>query len=163
MKKNAHYVNKVMFLFLICFACTNAFSQAWVNVTDLYVQNSGFDEDLTWNADGSTKEIVKTTTSLSTRSIAWEAADSSVYAHSAGTHTRTDGIPATSVFNGFIGRIKGWKLNTNQDYPMCEWILYGSLPYNLEEKAIPYEDSNPFFIEVPQKPTDNNIIIVKII
>ena len=47
------------------------------DVTTL-IANSGFDEDLTWQADGSKKEIVDQSTVLSNRSIAGIAADKSV-------------------------------------------------------------------------------------
>ena len=119
------------------------------------IKNAGFDEDLTWQADGSTKPIVKTTTKIG-RSYAWEAADSTVYAHPDGTcdgKPRADGL-WESATNGFIGRINGWSIETNQEYPKCEWVYFGSLPYDLGEKAIPVADNGDTFLAVPQKPAD---------
>ena len=52
-----------------------------------YIQNAGFDEDLTWQADGSKKEIIDKSTTLSDRSIAGIAADSSVYTDEEPTST----------------------------------------------------------------------------
>lgn len=127
-----------------------------------YIQNAGFDEDLTWQADGSTKAIIKTTTKIG-RSYAWEAEDGTVYAHPDGTcdgHPRADGL-WESATNGFIGRVSGWSVETNQDYPKCEWVYFGTLPYNLGEQAIPVADNGNTFLAVPQKPadfdTDDNI------
>ena len=127
-----------------------------------YIQNAGFDEDLTWQADGSTKAIIKTTTKIG-RSYAWEAEDGTVYAHPDGScdgHPRADGL-WESATNGFIGRVSGWSVETNQDYPKCEWVYFGTLPYNLGEQAIPVADNGNTFLAVPQKPadfdTDDNI------
>jgi len=41
-----------------------------------YIANAGFDEDLTFQKDGTMKEAISTTTSLSERSWAYIAADS---------------------------------------------------------------------------------------
>ena len=43
-----------------------------------YIQNAGFDEDLTFQVDGTMKEAISTNTSLSGRSWAYIAADSTV-------------------------------------------------------------------------------------
>jgi len=71
-----------------------------------YISNPGFDEDITWQADGSTKAIVDKSVSISGRSQVWRAADNSTYAHAKtrdegnGTYSRTDGNVA---WNGFFG------------------------------------------------------------
>lgn len=54
-----------------------------------YIQNAGFDTDLTWQADGATKEIVSTDHVLSNRSFAYVAEDNTVYAFGRGK--RADG------------------------------------------------------------------------
>ncbi len=127
-------------------------SMAQEDVTH-YIQNAGFDEDLTWQSDGATKEIIKTETKIG-RSYAWEAADSSVYAHPDGT---ADGKPRTDVdclsaTNGFIGRIQGWGIETNQAYPKCEWVYFGTVPYDLGPTAVPIADNGTTFLEMPAKP-----------
>ena len=126
------------------------------DVTNL-IQNAGFDEDLTFQADGSMKEIVKQTTKIG-RSYAWEAADGSVYAHPDGTcdgKPRPDGLWEKAV-NGFIGQINGWTVESNQEYPKCEWVYFGSIPYALESQAIPIADNGSTFLEVPAKPDVDN-------
>ena len=45
-----------------------------------FIDNAGFDEDLTFQLDGTMKEAISTETSLSDRSWAYIAADSTVYA-----------------------------------------------------------------------------------
>ena len=86
-----------------------------------YIQNAGFDEDLTFGVDGSMKEAISTTTSLSERSWAYIAADSTVYARpkSTSSQNRPDGRKLEAV-NGFIGRVNGWEIITNQAFPKCE-------------------------------------------
>ena len=49
------------------------------DMTHLIV-NAGFDEDLTFQPDGAMKAVISTETSLSDRSWAYIAADSTVYA-----------------------------------------------------------------------------------
>ena len=120
-----------------------------------YIQNAGFDQDLTWQADGSKKEIIDQSKTLSDRSIAAIAADSSVYAivNPSTPKSRADGRTLEAT-NGFIGRIQGWEIETNQDFPKCEWVYFGSLPYALGTTAIPVADDGATYITVPEKPAD---------
>jgi len=122
-----------------------------------YIQNPGFDEDLTWQANGGTKEIVDKTKEFSNRSFGWMAADSTVYAYGRGT--RGDG--ASPAWNGFFGQIKGWtagdKSYTGKAYypygtEAVEWVYFGSVPYDLGERAIPIADDGTTFLAVPAKP-----------
>ena len=126
------------------------------DVTNL-IQNAGFDEDLTWNADGSKKGEIVGTQQLSDRSIAAWTADSTVYATVNPTtpKTRPDGRTLEAT-NGFKARIKGWTLETNGDFPGCEWTYFGSLPYALADEAIPVADDGSTYITVPAKPEDYN-------
>ena len=89
-----------------------------------YIQNAGFDEDLTFQADGAMKAAISTETSLSDRSWAYIAADSTVYAKpkSTSSQQRKDGRSKLDAVNGFIGRVNGWTIETNQDFPKCEWV-----------------------------------------
>ena len=127
-----------------------------------YIQNPGFDEDLTWQTDGSTKEIIDKTVSLSGRSFAYQAADNTVYASTKtsgnGNWKRTD---VTFSWNGFIGHIQGWNVESNKmiEPPYDtkdktpEWVYFGTVPYGLNEKAIPIaDDNNDSFLTVPEKP-----------
>ena len=121
-----------------------------------YIQNAGFDEDLTWQADGSKKAIIGTQ-KLSDRSIAAWAEDYTVYAtvNPSTPKSRPDGRTLDAT-NGFKGRIKGWTLETNGDFPGCEWTYFGTLPYALGEQAIPVADDGSTYITVPAKPEDYN-------
>jgi hypothetical protein len=120
-----------------------------------YIQNAGFDSDLTWQADGSKKAIVDQSMTLSDRSIAGVAADSSVYAlvNPSTPKHREDGR-TTEATNGFIGRIQGWTVETNQTFPKCEWVYFGSIPYSLGETAIPIADDGSTYLTVPAKPAE---------
>lgn len=118
-----------------------------------YVANAGFDEDLTFQKDGALKPIVKTSTKIG-RSYAWEAADSTVYAHPDGScdgNPRKDGLWEKAV-NGFIGRVDGWTIETNQAYPKCEWVYFGTVPYDVEPQAIPIADNGDTFLAAPARP-----------
>ena len=94
-----------------------SFAQQEEDMTYL-VKNAGFDEDLTWQADGSRKETVETK-NLSDRSIAAIAADGSLYATVNPTtpKSRPDGRKLEAT-NGFVGQISGWEwVNiANPDY-----------------------------------------------
>ena len=133
-----------------------SFAQDGDDVTNL-IQNAGFDEDLTWNADGSKKGEIVGTQQLSDRSIAAWTTDSTVYAtvNPSTPMTRPDGRTLEAT-NGFKGRIKGWTLETNGEFPGCEWTYFGSLPYALADEAIPVADNGDTYITVPAKPEDYN-------
>lgn len=118
-----------------------------------YIQNAGFDEDLTFQADGTMKEAISTETSLSDRSWAYIAEDSTVYARPKTTsgQSRPDGRKLDAV-NGFIGRVKGWDIVTNQDFPKCEWVYFGTVPYALGAETVPIADDGTTYLGVPEKP-----------
>ena len=127
-----------------------------------YIQNAGFDVDLTWQVDGSKKTIVDQSKVLSDRSIAGIAADSSVYAlvNPSTPKKRSDGRTLEAT-NGFIGRVQGWTIETNQEFPKCEWVYFGTIPYDLAGQAIPIADDGSTYLEVPTRPAaysgDDNI------
>ncbi|MBP3213187.1 MAG: hypothetical protein J6M41_11590 [Prevotella sp.] len=119
------------------------------------IKNAGFDEDLTFQADGSMKEAIKTDHSLSDRSWAYIAADSTVYARpkSTSSQNRPDGRKMEAV-NGFKGRIQGWKLWSNANFPQCEWTYFGSVAYDLPATAVPIADDGSTYLAVPARPTE---------
>ena len=121
-----------------------------VDVTS-YIKNAGFDEDLTFQKDGTMKEKASQQ-SLSDRSWAFIAADSTVYARPKETssQTRADGRKLEAV-NGFAGRINGWKY-IGADFPKCEWTYFGSVPYDLGETAVPIADDGTTYLLVPARP-----------
>lgn len=118
-----------------------------------YLQNAGFDEDLTWQADGSKKDIVDQSITLSNRSLAGIAADSTVYAlvNPSTPKKRSDGRTLEAT-NGFIGRMQGWTVETNVTFPKCEWVYFGTIPYDLAPHAIPIGDDGSTYLEVPERP-----------
>ena len=119
-----------------------------------YIQNAGFDTDLTFKADGSMKLIVSDTTTLSSRSWGYIAADSTIYAKpkSMSGKSRPDGRTLEAV-NGFWGQTTGWTFESNFNYPRCEWTYYGTIPYDLDSEAVPVADDGTSFLEVPARPT----------
>ena len=129
-----------------------------------YIQNAGFDEDLTFQADGAMKEIISTDQSLGdgSRSWAYIAADSTVYAKPKSTSSkqRKDGRKLDAV-NGFRGEVKGWTLQTGAAFPACEWTYFGTVPYALAPDAVPIADDGDTYLLVPEKPEvangDDNI------
>lgn len=120
-----------------------------------YIVNAGFDEDLTFQADGTMKTAISTDTELSGRSWAYICEDSTIYARprSTSSQNRSDGRKMDAV-NGFIGRIKGWEIVTNQTFPKCEWVYFGSVPYALGAEAVPIADDGSTYLGVPAKPED---------
>lgn len=134
---------------------TPTFAQEEEDVTK-YIANAGFDEDLTFQANGTMKDIVKNDESLSDRSWAYIAADSTVYAKpkSTSSQQRKDGRSKLDAVNGFIGRVAGWKIETNQVFPKCEWVYFGTVPYALDPQAVPIADDGDTYLLVPAKPAD---------
>lgn len=127
------------------------------DVTNL-IKNAGFDEDMTFMADGSMKEITSTTTSLSDRSWAYIATDNTVYAKpkESSSQQRKDGRLKTDATNGFIGQVNGWKVESNQAFPKCEWVYFGIIPYGLGGDAVPIADDGDTYLTVPEKPADDS-------
>ena len=120
-----------------------------------YIVNPGFDEDLTFQVNGTMKEAKTTDTSLSDRSWAYIAEDSTVYARPKETsgQSRPDGRKLEAV-NGFKGRIKGWVMESNSDFPKCEWTYFGSVPYDLVPQSVPIADDGQTYLVVPERPTE---------
>lgn len=123
------------------------------DITSQYIDNAGFNEDLTWQTDGSKKEIIDNSNVLSNRSIAGIAADNSVYAlvNPATPNRRSDGRTMEAT-NGFIGQVQGWTLETNQTFPKCEWVYFGTIPYDLQDQVIPIADDGSTYLTVPSRP-----------
>ena len=100
----------------------NTFGQTGEDVTH-YIVNAGFDEDLTFSSDGSTKKIADKSASLSARSWAYIAEDNSVYAWAKtaeeGNGNWNSNGDKSHALNGFIGRIMGWTVS-NTDISNCE-------------------------------------------
>lgn len=153
----------LLFLSLAAIASVSLHAQTEEDVTR-FIQNPGFDQDITWNVDGTTKTIVGQE-NLSTRSQAWYAADNTVYAHATGTggKTRPDGL-TTSAWNGFIGHIQGWEIVSNKNVvppyttgnSFPEWVYFGSVPYGISATAIPISDDSNGFLAPAAKPAEDS-------
>lgn len=121
-----------------------------------YIQNAGFDEDLTFQADGAMKPIVSKDQSLGdgSRSWAYIAADSTVYAKpkESSSQKRKDGRSKLDAVNGFRGEVQGWTLETGSAFPACEWTYFGTVPYALGADAVPIADDGDTYLIAPAKP-----------
>ena len=148
-------MKKIFTLALTAFFAFSLSSFAQEEDVTYLVQNAGFDEDLTFQVDGTMKEAISTETSLSERSWAYIAADSTVYARPKATsgQNRPDGRKMQAV-NGFKGRIQGWTLESNATFPQCEWTYFGSVPYDLIPQSVPIADDGTTYLEVPARPTE---------
>ena len=143
-------------LFTLCsillLGAVNVFAQE-EDVTH-YIVNAGFDEDLTFNADGSYKEGTGPNAekeTLSGRSWSYVHPDGSCFAHTDSRSTNWKGTDGrTWATNGYVGQIKGWEC-TRTDYPACEWVYFGVLPYDLAPNAIPVADDGTTYQPVPAK------------
>ena len=120
-----------------------------------YITNAGFDEDLTFQADGTMKEAVSTDKDAGGRSWAYIAADNTVYARpkSTTTQSRPDGRKMEAV-NGFKGQISGWTMESSGTFPGCEWTYFGSVAYDLVKESVPIADDGTTYLEVPARPTE---------
>ncbi len=146
-------MRKVLLLSLATVLAAPAFAQDQVgDDCTKYIVNAGFDEDLTWQADGSTKEIVDKSTNLSNRSQQWLAADGTGYAWGGiSSKKRKDGLTA---WNGFFGTVKGWKGANGNKNALAEWTYFGTLPYGLDPKAVAIGDDGTGFLEAPTTKPD---------
>ena len=148
-------------LFTLCsillLGAVNVFAQDDFVEEDMthYIVNAGFDEDLTFTADGQYKEGTvpnETTPTLSGRTWSYVNPDGSCYGHSDSRSTNWNGSDGRSwATNGYIAQIKGWEC-TNTNYPKCEWTYFGVLPYDLAPTAIPVADDGTTYQNVPAKP-----------
>lgn len=120
-----------------------------------YIANPGFDEDLTFQIDGTMKPAIVTDHSLSDRSWAYISEDSTLYARpkSTSSQNRPDGRKLEAV-NGFIGHIKGWTVESSAAFPGCEWVYFGNVPYGLGAEAVPTSDDTNGFLYMPEVPTE---------
>ena len=129
-----------------------------------YIANPGFDEDLTWQQDGSMKEIVDKSETLSTRSQAWVAADGTCYCYAdasvSGSWNATKRAGDSWATNGFVGQVQGWTLETNKSttapYATSspEWVYFGTVAYGLGDKSIPIADDGNTYLIAPAKPAE---------
>lgn len=129
-----------------------------------YISNPGFDQDLTWQADGTMKEIVDKSEVLSSRSRAYVAADGTVYCYAdASVSSNWNASKRANdqwATNGFVAQIQGWTIETNKatsaPYKSSspEWVYFGSIAYGLGERAIPVADDGDTYVVAPAKPAE---------
>lgn len=147
-------MRKVLLLSLATVLAAPAFAQDQIgDDCTKYIVNAGFDEDLTWQADGSTKEIVDKSTNLSNRSQKWLAADGTGYAWG-GISSKKRKDDAAFGWNGFFGAVKGWKAANGNNNSVAEWTYFGTAPYNLGEKAVPIADDGDTYLAAPTTKPD---------
>jgi hypothetical protein len=159
-------MKKILLFVMGAMMATPLLAQEGEDMTS-YIQNAGFDEDLTWNADGTFKPGVSTQR-LSDRSIASIAADGSLYATVNPTtpKSRKDGRTFEAT-NGFVGMMSGWewvnlndaeKPNERIASKACEWVYFGALPYDLTDKSVPIADDGTAYLTVPARPTEDQFV-----
>lgn len=120
----------------------------WVNCTD-YISNPGFDEDLSFNWDGSAAKLIEFTGVTSERSAFYEAGDGSIYTKcNDGRGYNAAGEPS---WYGFIARIKGWNVTNQTQTP--EWIYYGCIPYGIDPSMMALGEDSGLSEVIPEKPT----------
>ena len=146
-------MRKVLLLSLATMLVAPAFAQDQVgDDCTKYIVNAGFDEDLTWQADGTTKAIVDKSKKLSTRSQAWIAEDGSGYAWGGiSANKRADNLTA---WNGFFGIVKGWTAANGNSNSVQEWTYFGTVPYSIGETAVPIADNGDSYLAAPPTKPD---------
>lgn len=129
-----------------------SFAQTEEDVTS-YIQNPGFDEDISFNVDGSAAKEIVNTGKTSSRSAFWKAEDGSIYTKC------NDGKGENAVgelsWYGFITRIKGWEVTNISETP--EWVYFGSVPYAVQTGMLAVGDGKPAGdVGCPAKPESIN-------
>ena len=147
-------MKKVLLISLAAMLAAPTFAQDQIgDDCTKYIVNAGFDEDLTWNVDGSTKTIVDKSKKLSDRSQAWMAEDGTGYCWG-GISSRKRKDDAEFGWNGFLGQVKGWTVANGNKNSLTDWCYFGTAPYALGEKAVPIADDGDTYLEAPAKPDE---------
>ncbi len=139
--------------FLVCAAfgmmlTTNVFAQDEVDVTE-YIINAGFDEDITFNPDGTAATEITATGATTSRSKFYKAENGSLYAWP--TDNLGFNAAGANSWYGFIGYMHGWEVTNTTQTP--EWIYFGSVPYAVQSQMLGVGDGNPAgSVENPGKP-----------
>ena len=148
------------------FDCVHILSDRWewIDCTD-YLQNPGFDEDISFNDDGSAAKPVTLAYEWSASSseewvykaLVYKATDGSIYSKDNGG---TQGVNAAGDPNwdGFKVNIKGWETTNKSDTAI--WIYYGVVPYSLGDGMMMLGSGENGMGNQPEKPiainTDEN-------
>ena len=115
------------------FDCVLLEYEEWVDCTS-YIQNPGFDEDISFNINGEANKAVSFAYEWSgepknpRHALVYKASDGSIYSkdkngeqgHNAAGEPNWDGFKTT---------IRGWETTNKSDTAI--WIYYGSIPYAL--------------------------------
>ncbi len=126
----------------------NVFAQEEEDVTHLIV-NAGFDENPTFNPDGTAATALTATGATSSRSAFHKGEDGSLYAVQ--TDNRGTNVAGELSWYGFIGNLNGWEVTNTTQTP--EWMYYGAIPYAVQNGMLAVGDGNPAgSIESPGKP-----------
>ena len=133
-------------------------SEADPNDMTSLIVNARFDDDLAFSTDGKYKEgtaLNAENNSLSDRSWSYVHPDGSCYAHAKtaeeGNENWKQKDSRTWASNGFVAQINGWECRKTE-YPKCEWVYSGALPYGLHPRAIPIADDGATYQDSPSKP-----------
>ena len=156
-------MKKILLFVMGAMMATPLLAQEGEDVTS-YIQNPGFDEDISFNADGTpAKEITQSDPiryvnrdKVSTAGITWESADGSLYTkpnYSIGENGyNADG---DNSWYGFIARIKGWEVTNTSN--TAGWVYFGSIPYNVQQGKLCVGTGSPAGdVGCPAKPDELN-------
>ena len=146
-------MKKVLLMSLAAAFSFTAFAQE-EDVTHL-ITNAGFDEGLTFTAEG--KPASKTTptgeTSGRSRFLMSESGD--YYAEP--TDGKGNNVAGDLSWYGFLGAPKGWTVAKDYVTTKPEWKYFGVIPYSVKEGYLGVGDGNPAgSITAPTKPKSND-------
>ncbi len=126
----------------------NVFAQEEEDMTH-YIVNAGFDEDITFNADGTAAGTITPTGKTSARSAFHISENGSLYAVQ--TDNKGTNVAGDLSWYGFIGHMHGWEVTNTTETP--EWMYYGVIPYSIQTGMLAVGDGNPAqSIDSPGKP-----------
>jgi len=125
----------------------------WVNCTE-YIQNPGFDDDISFNKDGTAAKTAEYTWVFNDEgwcAVVSVSSDGSIYSQGNNSTTPNNkyGIPR---WYGHKANIKGWETTNKSDTAI--WIYYGSLPYDLEDGTMMLGNDEEWSKSVPEKPAE---------
>jgi len=128
----------------------------WVDCTS-YIQNPGFDEDVSFNLDGSAaKDVVlayewNAEDGSGRGAFVYKSADGSIYSED---KSGLQGYNAAGLPNwdGYKAHIRGWETTNKSDTAL--WIYYGCIPYDLGDGMLSLGGGVDGIGNVTEKPSE---------
>lgn len=144
-------MKKVLLFAMGAMMAIPSMAQMEVDMTS-YIQNPGFDEDISFNVDGTaSKEITSTGRIADSRGLVFEAADGSLYTKC--NDGKGENAAGELSWYGFITRIQGWEVTNTTNSPA--WVYFGSIPYDVQSGMLAVGDGKPAGdVGCPAKPEE---------